>query len=63
MQVLIMRGTGQLVGGRYKIMPNWCSNRVHIDGSQEELDRFDDYVGTEKARFQLNKIIPMPENI
>jgi len=58
-----MRGIDQLVGGRYKIMPNWCSNRVHIDGSQEELDRFDDYVGTEKARFQLNKIIPMPENI
>ena len=44
-------------------MPNWCSNRVFIDGSQEELDRFDDYVGTDKARFQLNKIIPMPENI
>ena len=44
-------------------MPNWCSNRVFIDGSQKELDRFDDYVGTDKARFQLNKIIPMPENI
>ena len=44
-------------------MPNWCFNSVEVYGSEEELDKFDEYVSTKETRFSLNKIIPMPEDI
>lgn len=44
-------------------MPNWCSNRVIVAGSERELDRFEEYVSTKDARFSLEKIIPMPEDV
>ena len=54
-------------------MPNWCENKVTVQGSVEETGRFMEYVKGEdihkqngditKNHFCFNKIIPMPEDI
>jgi hypothetical protein len=47
-------------------MPNWCSNRITVYGSQEELEEFMAKVGhPDKGGKGLDfeKIIPMPESL
>ena len=44
-------------------MPNWCSNYVSIDASEEIQKKIANFVRSEKSDFDFEKIIPMPENI
>ena len=42
-------------------MPNWCENDLVIQGKEEELQKFKQYVSSERSQFDFNKMIPYPE--
>ncbi len=42
-------------------MPNWCLNSIYIEGPEKEIEKFEEYVSTNKSTFSLHKIIPMPD--
>ena len=41
-------------------MPNWCYNRLEIDGPKDRLEAFEELVRTENNEFDFNAIIPYP---
>jgi len=44
-------------------MPNWCSNRVEVNGDDKEIKAWKDLVESKESKFDFNKILPMPKNI
>lgn len=44
-------------------MPNWCSNYISIEATEELQNEIAEFVHSEKSDFDFEKIIPMPENI
>lgn len=42
-------------------MPNWVIQQLVFKGEQSELDKIEEYVKSEKRRFDFNKVIPRPE--
>jgi len=46
-------------------MPNWCSNRVHISGSKDDVTSFIYLVrgGSEDDIFSFQAILPCPEEL
>ncbi len=42
-------------------MPNWVTQQLVFKGEQSELDKIEEYVKSEKRRFDFNKVIPRPE--
>lgn len=41
-------------------MPNWCENVMVVSGSEEELDRFQEFIRSDESEFDFNKVIPEP---
>lgn len=41
--------------------PNWCENDLIVKGDNEVLQKFKQYVASERSAFDFNKIIPYPE--
>ena len=51
-----------------KKMPNWCNNRISIDGDKDKIQEVVDFVKGKDEEgkeviFDLNKIVPMPEEL
>ena len=44
-------------------MPNWCLNEVEMYGSEEDIDAIKELITSKESKFDLNKIIPMPEEL
>jgi len=44
-------------------LPNWCENDIRVDGDEEEIQRFIDFVGNDEFGFSFQKINPMPEEL
>ena len=44
-------------------MPNWCSNRVEVFDTEENIKKFREYVSDGNLLFSFNKIKPMPEEL
>ena len=44
-------------------MPNWVSHNVKIIWDQKDLEKFKEEVASDDNEFDLNKILPMPDNI
>lgn len=43
-------------------MPNWCSNKLVISGSKEEIARFAQTLG-EDGKFSFSQTVPMPKEL
>ena len=44
-------------------MPNWCTNRVEVFDTEENIKKFKEYVSDGDSLFSLQKIKPMPEEL
>jgi len=44
-------------------MPNWCANRVSVNGEPNEVKLFKDFVKGEEEPFSFQAISPMPEEL
>jgi len=44
-------------------MPNWCSNRVEVYDTEENIKKFKEYVSDGDLLFSFHKIKPLPEEL
>src|SRR5262245_54650112 len=44
-------------------MPNWCSNRVTVYGSQQEISAFKALVASPDSLFDFTRIVPPPPEL
>lgn len=44
-------------------MPNWCSNEIHIHGSEDDIKAFKKLVESDTTKLDFNQIIPMPKEL
>jgi hypothetical protein len=44
-------------------MPNWCHNRVDVNGEVDEIKRFKEFVNGNQEPFSFESISPMPEEL
>ena len=44
-------------------MPNWCFNRVAVNGSVEDIRAFKDLVKSDARQFDFERIMPMPHDL
>ena len=44
-------------------MPNWCTNRVEVFDTEENIKKFKEYVSSEDSLFSFHKIKPLPEEL
>jgi len=42
-------------------MPNWVLNKVSLQGSEKQLQKFNEFVKSKESNFDFNNIIPIPE--
>jgi hypothetical protein len=42
-------------------MPNWCQNTLSISGNKNEINKVLELIRGNETAFDLNKVIPMPE--
>lgn len=43
-------------------MPNWCNNTVTIDGDQEQIDAFENFLKEKEGKNWFDFFRPMPES-
>lgn len=43
-------------------MPNWCYNRLTIEGEQKELEKFKKKARAKDTDLSLNKFVPIPKD-
>ncbi len=44
-------------------MPNWCQNRLEIDGPNEAIAKIIKACRLQEGEFDLNGIVPMPPEL
>jgi len=44
-------------------MPNWCNNRVTVNGDITIVKRFQEFVKSEEEPFSFDSILPMPKEL
>jgi len=44
-------------------MPNWCNNRVTVNGDITIVKRFQEFVKSDKEPFSFESILPMPKEL
>jgi hypothetical protein len=44
-------------------MPNWCANTLNVFGDKADLEAFQQFMETEKSRFDFNAILPQPKEL
>lgn len=44
-------------------MPNWCENRLYIEGDREEISKLKELAEFKEGEFWFSKIVPIPKSL